>query len=163
MRLYAGLDEELLRIERVVERANKAVGFALYDGAAIAASAVASACRELPVDTEFPVHPFDSAMRTVTAKDREELAAGVGISHHFDTNDGRGVSISIEGYSTRKEKRHPNGVPLPLIARSIESGSSVRQKVPFIRRAERACANAVIAAMESTGNRILEEAAGGES
>ena len=45
------------------------------------------------------------------------------------------VKIGFDGYNEVQTKTFPNGQPNVLIARSIESGSSTREKTPFLRPA----------------------------
>lgn len=45
------------------------------------------------------------------------------------------VKIGFDGYNEVQTKTFPNGQPNALIARSIESGSSTREKTPFLRPA----------------------------
>lgn len=52
-----------------------------------------------------------------------------------DKNGFVNAKIGWEGYNKYKTKTYPQGVPNALIAGAIESGSSVRNKHPFIRPA----------------------------
>ena len=156
-----GLDEEVARLEAVGDAARAVVTAALYDGAGVIAAAVAASAQNLPTDTN-PGHPFNAPLAAITPEDAADLAAGVGIARFDDTDDGRSTSVSIEGYTRRTEKGFPNGVPLPMIARSLESGSSVRQKNPFIRRAVNSAKAACEAAMVAAGERIIQQVAGEE-
>lgn len=160
-RFAVGLDEEVARLNAIGEAGYAAITAALYDGAGVIASAIAEAAKGLPVDTD-PGHPFNAPLAAISPEDAADLAAGVGIARFDDTEDGRGTSVSIEGYTRRTEKGFPNGVPLPMIARSLESGSSVRQKHPFIRRAVNGAKAACEAAMVAAGERVIQEAAGEE-
>ena len=45
------------------------------------------------------------------------------------------MKIGFDGYNEVQTKTFPNGQPNALIARSIESGSSTREKTPFLRPA----------------------------
>lgn len=156
-----GLDEEVARLDAIGEAGRAAITAALYDGAAVIADAVAAAAQNLPTDTN-PGHPFTGPLAAITPEDAADLAAGVGIAHFDDTGDGRSTAVSIEGYTRRTEKGYPNGVPLPMIARSLESGSSVRQKNPFVRRAVSGAQAACEAAMVAAGERVIQQVAGEE-
>lgn len=52
-----------------------------------------------------------------------------------DKNGFVNAKIGWEGYNKYRTKTYPQGVPNALIAGAIESGSSVRNKHPFIRPA----------------------------
>ena len=45
------------------------------------------------------------------------------------------VKLGFDGYNKVKTKTYPNGQPNAMIARATESGSSVREKTPFVRTA----------------------------
>lgn len=44
------------------------------------------------------------------------------------------IKVGFDGYSDRKTKSHPTGVPNQLIANSINAGTSFMQRQPFINR-----------------------------
>ena len=69
--------------------------------------------------------------------------------------DGQGwnTKAGFAGYMEEgKSKKYPNGLPIPLLARSIESGSSVRQKHPFVRAAVKSSRDKAVEEMETTIN-----------
>lgn len=154
--MSVGVDDTVQMLMDVAGAAEQIASFALYAGADVVADAVRASINSLPVD-DNPKHPFSGPLNVITAQDRAELAAGIGIARHGDTGDGRSTAVGINGYSSRTERRYPNGVPLPMIARSIESGSSVRRKDPFWRRAERASAGQVEQAMQEAANEIVDQ------
>lgn len=43
--------------------------------------------------------------------------------------------VGFTGYSDLITPKHPKGMPLALIARIAESGTSFSQKTPFVRKA----------------------------
>ena len=45
------------------------------------------------------------------------------------------MKLGFDGYNKVKTRKYPQGQPNAMIARAVESGSSVRKKNPFIRRA----------------------------
>ena len=57
--------------------------------------------------------------------------------------------MGFDGYNEVKTRKYPNGQPNALMARSIESGSSARDKYPFIRPAVQATRKQAIAAAEA--------------
>jgi GGDEF domain-containing protein len=106
---------------------------ACYSGVGVLADAIKSEIRNLPEEDGY-MRP--GKKRNVIGKhDKRKLEEKLGVSHIEATGDKATVAVSFAGYNDRPTKKYPNGVPIPLIARSIESGSSVRQKNPFIRRA----------------------------
>ena len=69
--------------------------------------------------------------------DTKTLEKGLKITKVYKTpsDDGINVHIGFYGYNTdKKTKKHPNGVPIPLIAMAREYGtSSGEAKKPFFR------------------------------
>ena len=64
----------------------------------------------------------------------KDLAEGLGIAkpdvdHQGNTN----TKVGFKGYGSHPTKKYPKGVPNALLARAVESGSSVRKKTPFVR------------------------------
>ena len=70
--------------------------------------------------------------------DTKTLEKGLKITKVYKTpsDDGINVHIGFYGYNTdKKTKKHPNGVPIPLIAMAREYGtSSGEAKKPFFRQ-----------------------------
>ena len=70
--------------------------------------------------------------------DTKTLEKGLKITKVYKTpsDDGINVHIGFYGYNTdKKTKKHPNGVPIPLIAMAREYGpSSGEAKKPFFRK-----------------------------
>lgn len=71
-----------------------------------------------------------------------------------DKNGFRHTKAGFDGYGKLKTKEYPNGVPNEMLARAVESGSSVRVKKPFVRPAVNATKNE---AVEKMGKVVDEE------
>lgn len=67
------------------------------------------------------------------------------------------TKAGFDGYGSFPTKTYPRGVPNALVARAAESGSSVRQKVPFVRPAVNATRKESIAAMENVVDEELKK------
>lgn len=150
---YHGVDELADKLMLLGQKGTNIAKAALYEGAAVMADAIHSAVVSLP---SVSTRPFDG----ISDSDREDLAAGIGIAKFDEKTDAVDTAISFNGYARRKEKNFPNGVPLALIARSLESGSSLRQKHPFIRPTAQSTKAAVIAAIsqkiDDEVNKVME-------
>lgn len=106
---------------------------ACYAGIGVLADAINREIDNLP---EQEGYMFGGRKRNVvTADEKRLLRERLGVSHIESNGDKADVVVSFAGYGDKPTKKYPRGVPIPLIARSIESGSSVREKNPFIRRA----------------------------
>ena len=111
---------------------------AVYAGIGALADALKSEVGALPVQSGYmPKNKKTGEIKkrnVVGTNDIEALKNGIGISRIQSDKDKADAVVSFNGYNGRPTKKYPKGVPLELIARSIESGSSVRQKNPFVRR-----------------------------
>lgn len=90
-----------------------------------------------------------------------EKFTGLPIVHHLDLLDGFGVTppdrdrkgfvhvkVGWDGYGSFPTKAYPQGLPNQLLARAVESGSSVREKTPFVRPAVNATRKQAVDEME---------------
>lgn len=144
-----GADEFLRQLNSLAGKTPGAAKRALYDGAGVMADQLRDATSRLPVDAN-PFTPGRDPLRVITAEDLADLMGCLGISRIESGSDGSSVSVSFDGYIRRAEPKYPGGVPAPLIARSIEKGSSVRAKNPFVRQAVNRAKDAVLAAMQAS-------------
>lgn len=106
---------------------------AVYAGVGVLADAIKAEIQGLPEESGYM--PNGKKRNVVGTNDKRMLQERLGISRIDATGDKANAVVSFSGYNGRPTKKYPQGVPISLIARSIESGSSVREKNPFIRRA----------------------------
>lgn len=150
-----GVNDFVLRAERMANGFNAVASAALYAGAGVVADAIKAEIRNLP---EQKGYLKDGERRNeVTPDEKQDLIKGVGIAHFKRENGNIDTAVGFDGYSRHETEKYPNGVPLPLIARSIESGSSVRQKHPIFRKVAKSCESAAKAAMEEAARKKFEE------
>lgn len=141
-------DEYLKRLEKLEKsKIIPVMKMSVYDGADIMADGIRSEIESIPA--------AKSLREGVTKSDKNDLLQGLGISK-FDTKDGVNVKIGFAGYG-HKNKYYPNGVPIPLTARSILKGTSLRPRNNFISRAVRKHKNNVIKKMDDTINKQLRK------
>lgn len=129
----------LAEYERKLSRLGKAVkdeiaGKAIYAGADIVADEVRHGIESLPIVTGYgtPEHPLPGG---VTSAQKQGLLDGFGIAPLRDDRGYLNVKLGFDGYNRTKTKQFPGGQPNQLIARGVESGTSWKQKHPFIRPA----------------------------
>ena len=131
---FDGLDEYLKTLRTMDGKTNGLIKRAVYDGAAEVAKSVKSAIEGLP-EVDGYTKPYDLPVKGVTAEQKRGLINGMGLSQM--NNDGGFINtkLGFDGYNSVKTKKFPNGQPNALIARSVNSGSSTRQKIPFVNNA----------------------------
>lgn len=80
---------------------------------------------------------------------KRDLLDGFGVTKPGRSKSGFvNVKVGFEGYGSFPTKTYPQGVPNAMIARAAESGSSVRQKTPFVRPAVNATRKEAVGEMD---------------
>lgn len=142
-----GMNELERNLAKLGENAPHVAARGLYDGAGVVADAVGSAVHGIATE------PFKYAAGGRKRKPSpEEKAIVEGAKHGVAKfrSDGLSVQTSVgyqnAGYASLKGRVKP----VPLIANSINSGTSFMQKQPFMRRAFSQSKGAAEAAIEKT-------------
>ena len=121
-----GLAELNRKMGKLPENAAKVAAEALYEGAGVVADKVSSAVQGIATE------PFKYAAR---GKKRKAIVAGAkhGVAKFRKTGVSVQTSVGYQnaGYASLNGKTKP----VPLIANSINSGTSFMQKQPFMRKA----------------------------
>lgn len=135
---------------------------ALWEGAKVIADRIKANIETLPVDRGRVLNTrAGEKFNVVTSSLKEELRDSFGIAPMQEDSGGVNVVMGFKGYSRTKTRKYPNGLPIQMIARSIESGSSVRQKRPFFRPAVNAAKSDAIAAMDKAMRDGINDITGG--
>ena len=150
-----GVNDFILRAEHMANGFSAVASAALYAGAGVVADAIKAEIRNLPEEKGYLKE--GDRRNVVTPDEKQDLLEGVGIAHFKHENGNIDTAVGFDGYTRHETDKYPSGVPLPLIARAIESGSSVRQKHPFVRKAAKSCETAAKAAMEAAARKKFEE------
>lgn len=91
----------------------------------------------------------------ITPREKEQLIKHIGIASMDNKSGTVSTRISFDGYTDIKTKKYKKGLPAILVARSINSGSSVRTKHPFMRHAQAASKAKAIEAAETAAREAL--------
>lgn len=143
-------EEYLLRLSRLEQEADKIVKRAVYEGAKVVANAIKNEAVNLP-EEQFRKLGTGELFSGVTPHEKEAILQGFGLSDMEQDAQGWNTKAGFVGYVTRqKTKKYPRGTPVPMLVRSIESGSSVRRKIPFVRTAVKSSRGKAVEAMEDT-------------
>ena len=120
--------EKVFDDDSILERAVAA-------GAKPVADAIRANLAALPTDRYRKLDPGET-FSGLSKGQKEDLLNGFGLTPI--SNDRRGMintHAGFDGYGSYPTKAYPKGVPNQLLARATESGSSVRDKTPFVRPA----------------------------
>ncbi|MEG1619251.1 MAG: hypothetical protein RR335_06755 [Eubacterium sp.] len=105
---------------------------AIYEGAKIVADEMKNEINKIPRD-RYRYLKKGEKYNVAPEGEKKDLKESFGITKMKEDMMSWNVKIGFDGYGKYKTKKYPNGVPNQLIARAIESGSSVRGKYPFVR------------------------------
>lgn len=132
-----GLDEYAAYLQSIGKNSKDIIGAGVYAMADIVANAVRKNIESLPAKPDIEgIEAYRQGRKAqLTISEKNGLEKGFGISPMQEENGYLNVKLGFDGYNSVKTKKYPKGQPNVLIARSVESGSSVRKKTPFIRPA----------------------------
>lgn len=149
---FPGLNDYELMISKLSKGVDDIAGKAIYAGAGIVADAIKENIKALPIVRGYGTteNPLPGG---VTAPQKAGLIDGMGISPMQDDGGYLNVKIGFDGYNATKTEKYPQGQPNQLVARGVESGTSWKQKKPFIRPA----INASKSRAEAEMARILDQ------
>lgn len=89
--------------------------------------------------------------------EKKDLLDSLGVTPaRRDRNGFVNVKVGFDGYGSFKSDAYPDGLPNAMVARSVESGSSVREKTPFVRPAVNATRKEAEAEMDRVVRQELE-------
>lgn len=128
-----GLDELQKKLEDLGESTDAILNRALFAGSKVMADGLKKAIQGLPEDSGYKIIKRDKPRNVVSPENKQDMITHMGISRFQSKTGSVYASVSFDGYGSIKTHKFPNGQPVVLIARSINSGSSVRMKHPFIR------------------------------
>lgn len=132
---------------------------AVHAGAAIVADQIRENLESLPEEQFRHLDTFwGDYFREAPTGQKKDLVEGFGLTPiERDKNGFVHTKAGFEGYGSYPTNTYPKGVPNALVARAIESGSSVRDKTPFVRPAVNATRKEAIKAMEEVIDEDLKE------
>lgn len=144
-----GLDEyeRMLSLLAELNTVQGICGATVYAGADVMADAIRAEIEALPVVPANRVGTPDNKLAGITGKQKDGLLDSFGITPMQHKDGFYEVKLGFDGYNDVQTAAHPNGQPNSLIARSVNSGTSFRQKIPFIDRAVRSAKKETEAAM----------------
>lgn len=131
---FPGLADYELMLSKLENGSEEIIGKAIYAGAGIVADAIKSSIQSLPIVRGYGTdsNPLPGG---VTSAQKAGLIDGLGISRMQDDAGYLNVKIGFDGYNNTRTEKYPQGQPNQLVARGVESGTSWKQKKPFIRPA----------------------------
>lgn len=134
-----GLDSYIAYLRSIDSISSDMVGEAVYEMAKVVADKVRASIQALPaVPNAANIATYRQGYSRLSEPEKQGLLDGFGVSPMQDDGGYINVKLGFDGYNGVKTKKYPQGQPNALIARVTESGSSYREKTPFIRPAVKA-------------------------
>lgn len=99
----------------------------------------------------------DDQFTSLSESEKADLLASFGLTPVKNDRGYIHTKAGFDGYGSHPTKGYPQGVPNQLVARATESGSSVRQKHPFVRPAVNSTKNNAIREMEKSIDEDLKK------
>lgn len=158
-------------LESMAQKTDDMVEEAIKPGAGLIADEVRAALMALPrLDRQprsyspkkgkketgktIPKHKTGKLPAGITDLEREGLAKGLGLAPIRKDGSFVNTKLGVDGYNNHKTAQYPQGHPNAMVARSLESGTSYRQKTPFI---DNTCRRVKSKAEELMAEKFTEE------
>lgn len=125
-----GLEEYEKKLLELKKLSKEMIGEAIYEGAAVVADAVKESIETIPIDDRH-----SGTLYGISEEQKQGLRDGFGIAPLQDDGGYLNVKLGFNGYNSVKTKSFPNGQPNSMIARSVNTGTSFRQRYPFVNNA----------------------------
>ena len=166
-----GSEKYLTKLELLHKNTDGICKHAVYEGAKVAADAIDAAVDDITIHNlpngakyyYLSENDIDNGVMLdgLTKEQAQGLHDGLGIAAMKKEDGSWNTKIGFDGYNGVKTKTYPNGEPNALIARSVESGSSIRNKTPFIapavRKIRRKAEKAMDMAIEESVAALFDE------
>lgn len=139
-KIYAkGIERYSRMLERLGDQSEKVIKSAVYKGAAIVADEIKAGINALPIEEGSnglsPIGTPERKLNGITRKQKGDLMDGFGLAPMQNENGYIQTKAGMDGYGSIPTKKYPKGVPNAALMRSIESGTSFRNKHPVFRQA----------------------------
>lgn len=152
-----GMSEYIAYLQSIANVTDEAIGAGVYAMAEVVADRVRANIQVLPtVSNEANIATYRQGYSRLSDPEKQGLLDGFGVSPMQDDGGYKNVKLGFDGYNSVKTKKYPNGQPNALIARVTESGSSYRQKTPFVRPAVNASRKEALEKGREAVDRVLE-------
>ena len=152
-----GMSEYIAYLQSIANVTDEAIGAGVYAMAEAVADKVRANIQALPtVSNEANIATYRQGYSRLSEPEKKGLLDGFGVSPMQDDSGYKNVKLGFDGYNSVKTKKYPNGQPNVLIARVTESGSSYRQKTPFVRPAVNASRKEALEKGREAVGRVLE-------
>lgn len=132
---YEALNGLVQKLEKLSDGAEEMCKRAIYDGGKVVGNEMKRQIKTIPVVSDHPGSHREEKYTGATQAQIDGLVESMGLAPIQYYGRGLNTKIGFDGYNSIKTKKYPKGQPNMMIARSINSGTSFRNKFPFVERA----------------------------
>lgn len=136
---FKGINEYAKVLATLGNESEEIVKSAVYKGAAIVADEIKSGINSIPIQEGNnglpPVGTPENKLYGISRKQKGDLMDSFGLAPMENDGDYIQTKAGVDGYGSIPTKKYPGGVPNVMLMRSIESGTSFRDKHPVFRQA----------------------------
>lgn len=158
-------DEWVRDLVKLGNQADAVAARALAKGAGVVADKIRANLEALaedfnPDEGKRPYHylPEGAHFSGIPDYQKKDLLDSLGISPvQADAEGNYNVKIGFDGYGSQPTEKYPKGLPNPLAARAVESGTSIRPRQPFVKPAVNKSKKAAIEAMQEVVQAAVAE------
>ena len=136
-----------LKLSALATRSEGVAKKALYEGAKVVADKIHGNLSALPTE-KYRYLQSGEQFSGLPQDQKDDLLNSFGVTPIKYEDGCWNVKIGFDGYGSHPTRKYPQGVPNQLLARAVESGSSVRRKHPFVRPAINATRKQAVDAMQ---------------
>ena len=162
---FKGIEEYSKKLEVLFKDTEKVVREAVHQGAAIVADEIKAGIEGLPVEEGEnglpPVGTQERKLKGVSRRQKGDLINSFGLAPIENENGYVHTKAGVDGYGSIPTKKYPKGVPNAMLMRSIESGTTFREKNPIFRtatnRARKRCEKKMDETVDDKIKKIMEE------
>ena len=137
--MFKGIREYCKVLEKLKDEQENVIKSAVYRGAAIVADEIKAGLKTLPIEEGPnglpPVGTPEKKLKGVSRRQKADLLDSFGLAPMRNGNGYIQTKAGVDGYGSIPTKKYPRGVPNVMLMRSIESGTSFREKHPIFRQA----------------------------
>ena len=156
-----GLDTVIKAYQETGKKITPIMKQAVYPAAGYLAKKITAELQALPTvdgeDGKPPYAPPGVQLRYISSVQKKDLLNGFGISPFENKNVYINVKLGFDGYGSYPTKNWPNGIPNPLLIRSLCKGTKFLKKNDFISKLVRNETKNVEDMLDQKFNEILEK------
>ena len=136
---FSGIDEYAKILDALGKESEEIIKSAVYKGAALVADEIKAGIKALPIEEGAnglpPIGTPDHKLKGVSRRQKGDLLDGFGLAPIQNDDGYIQTKAGMDGYGSIPTKKYPHGVPNSMLMRSIESGTTFRERNPVFRKA----------------------------